>query len=300
MILQVFLKSKISNIQENKKIKIIIDYIILTIGSYIISFGINIFLLPNKLTTGGASGIATIFYYLSSIPLGITIIIINLPLFLTSIIKLGREFSIKTIYGTLILATFLDDIKYNNLDFFGNLDLFTSCIFGGIIVGIGLSLVFKAGASTGGSDLLAQIIYKTTSIQSLSQILFVIELVIISSIMIVFKNINIGLYSIIAMFISSKVIDIVFVGIFYTKVATIITKNPENIVNGILKEIKRGATITETKGAHSMENNTTITCLITRPQIAKLKNVIKRNDKNAIMYISTASEVIGKGFKSIE
>lgn len=276
------------------------DIILLAIGAYIISFGTNMFLLPYKMTTGGASGIATIMYYIANIPMGVTILIVNLPLFLFAIIKLGKVFTIKTIISTVLLSVFLEVFKYDQIIARNSVDLLIACIFGGLICGIGLSLTFKAGASSGGSDLLAQLIYKLTSVQSLSQVLLVIELVIISAVIVVFQDLNIGLYSIISMFISTKVIDIVFEGVNNTKVATIITKKTDAVVEPILTELKRGATITNSIGAHTGEENTTITCIITRSQIAKLKQIIRENDSNSILYIYTVNEAIGKGFKNIE
>ena len=181
------------------------DIILLAIGAYIISFGTNMFLLPYKMTTGGASGIATIMYYIANIPMGVTILIVNLPLFLFAIIKLGKVFTIKTIISTVLLSVFLEIFKYDQIIARNSVDLLIACIFGGLICGIGLSLTFKAGASSGGSDLLAQLIYKLTSVQSLSQVLLAIELVIISAVIVVFQDLNIGLYSIISMFISTRV-----------------------------------------------------------------------------------------------
>lgn len=276
------------------------DIILLAIGAYIIGLGTNMFLLPYKMTTGGASGIATIMYYIANIPMGVTILIVNLPLFLFAIIKLGKVFTIKTIISTVLLSVFLEVFKYDQIIARNSVDLLIACIFGGLICGIGLSLTFKAGASSGGSDLLAQLIYKLTSVQSLSQVLLAIELVIISAVIVVFQDLNIGLYSIISMFISTKVIDIVFEGVNNTKVATIITKKTDAVVEPILTELKRGATITNSIGAHTGEENTTITCIITRSQIAKLKQIIRENDSNAILYIYTVNEAIGKGFKNIE
>ena len=276
------------------------NFILIVLGAYLISLSINMFLLPHKMTTGGASGIATILYYLSNIPMGITILAINLPLFVIAIVKLGKKFVIKTIFSTVLLSVFLELFKYDQVIQTTQIDLLMSCIFGGIISGIGLSLTFKAGASSGGSDLLANIIYKLTKIQSLSKVLMGIEIVIISGVIICFKDINLGLYSIIALFISTKVIDVIFDGIYNTKVATIITKKGDQIVESILSELGRGATITNSIGAHSGEENTTITCVITRNQIASLKQIIRDNDNRAIMYITNANEAIGKGFKSID
>lgn len=276
------------------------NFILIVLGAYLISLSINMFLLPHKMTTGGASGIATILYYLSNIPMGITILAINLPLFVIAIVKLGKKFVIKTIFSTVLLSVFLELFKYDQVIQTTQIDLLMSCIFGGIISGIGLSLTFKAGASSGGSDLLANIIYKLTKIQSLSKVLMGIEIVIISGVIICFKDINLGLYSIIALFISTKVIDVIFDGIYNTKVATIITKKGDQIVESILSELGRGATITNSIGAHSGEENTTITCVITRNQIASLKQIIRDNDNRAMMYIANANEAIGKGFKSID
>lgn len=279
-----------------KRINILLDLFFIVLGVYLISIGTNIFLLPNKMTTGGASGIATILYYTLNIPMGLSILIINLPLFLISIYKFGFKFSFKTIAATILLSIFLEVFKYNDIIENSPTDLFTSCIFGGILTGLGLSIVFKAGASTGGSDLLAQIIFKMIRVERLSNILIIIEVVIISSIIIVFKDINIGLYSLVALFISTKVIDLVFSGVDYVKVVTIITKKTDKIIEPILNDLKRGATVTNSLGAHSKEEITTITCIITRPQIAKIRSIIHDNDSDAIMYITSAIEATGNGF----
>ena len=272
------------NVIKNKKVlskgkyninimEIFYDIIMIAFGSFLVSLGINLFLLPLKLTTGGVSGIATILYYKLSIPMGITVILLNIPLFIISLIKLGIRSSIKTILATALLSFFLDIFTFDTIVSKNITDLFTSCIFGGLIIGTGLSIVFKAGASTGGSDLLAQIIYKTFPVQSLSKVLLVIEFVIITSIVIVFKNINIGLYSLIAMFISTKMVDLIFEGTNYTRVVNIITKKPNNIVNDILNDLKRGATLTKSIGARTNEEYTVITCVMTRTQIAKIKRI---------------------------
>lgn len=293
------INDKKQRLNKSRIYYMILDIIYIILGALFISIGINLFLLPHKMTTGGASGIATIVYYIFNLSMGVTIMLVNIPLFLISIKKLGWRFSIKTILSTILLSIFVDIFTFDSLVSKINTDLFTSCLFGGIIVGIGLSLTFKAGASSGGSDLLAQIIYNLTSLQSVSQILLVIETVIISAVIIVFKDINLGFYSIIAMYISTKVIDILFEGIYYTREVKIISKNSNKIVEEILYDLRRGATILKGIGAHSNTEIDVITCVITRPQISKLKNIIRRNDKDALIYISTVNEAIGEGFKNI-
>lgn len=288
------------NITKKNIQNYIIEYIYIVLGAFIISVGINLFLLPHKMTTGGASGIATMLYYLFNIPLGVTTICINIPLLILSYIKLGKKYTIKTIVSTVVLSIFFDIFKLNNILDFLNLDLLMSCILGGITVGIGISFTFKAGASSGGSDLLANIIYKLKKVNSVSQVLLVIEFVIISGIIITFKDINVGLYSIISMIISTKVIDLLFEGIYYTKVVTIITKKKDEILKRIFDEIGRGATVTNVIGAYTNEEKYEIICIVDRSQVSKIKRIVIEEDMNSIMYITSSSETLGYGFKQIE
>lgn len=288
------------NITKKNIQNYILEYIYIVLGAFIISVGINLFLLPHKMTTGGASGIATMLYYLFNIPLGVTTICINIPLLILSYIKLGKKYTIKTIVSTVVLSIFFDIFKLNNILDFLNLDLLMSCILGGITVGIGISFTFKAGASSGGSDLLANIIYKLKKVNSVSQVLLVIEFVIISGIIITFKDINVGLYSIISMIISTKVIDLLFEGIYYTKVVTIITKKKDEILKRIFDEIGRGATVTNVIGAYTNEEKYEIICIVDRSQVSKIKRIVIEEDMNSIMYITSSSETLGYGFKQIE
>lgn len=288
------------NLNNKKYIHTILDIIHIVLGTFLMAIGTNFFLLPRKMTVGGVSGIATIFYYVFKIPLSITIIILNIPLFIIAIKKLDFKFNAKTIFATIMLSFFLQLL--NNITIFkeDNLDLFASCVFGGLIVGVGLAIIFKAGASSGGSDLLAQLIYKLTKAQSISKVLLTIEICIILSIILVFRNINIGLYSVISMVISTKVVDVLFEGIYYTKVVTIITRKEDKVIPAILNDLQRGATLTSSVGAHTKEEITTITCVITTPQIAKIKELIRENDSNALVYITTVNEAIGAGFKELK
>lgn len=291
-------KKKYNGIKIDIK-KIFNEFLIILVGTYLISFAINVFLLPNKLSTGGASGIGTIFYYIANLPLGVTVMLINVPLFVFSLVKLGIKFSAKSIFTTTLLSVLLSAFDYTSLIEVLDTDLFISAIFGGLVLGIGLSLLFRVGASSGGSDLLAQIIYKLGKAQSLSQMLLIIDTIVILAIVIVFKNVNLGLYSIVAIFVSKKTIDIIFEGIYNTKVVTIITNSSKEIVNDIFVELERGATLTDVRGAYTDHEYTSITVIITVSQMPKLKNIIMRYDKRALMYVSNANAVFGRGFKQM-
>ncbi|MDF2865811.1 MAG: hypothetical protein K0R72_629 [Clostridia bacterium] len=258
---------------------------------------INFFLLPNRITTGGASGVATILYYKFNINMGLSILLINIPLFAMSIKKFGFRFSLKSIITTLLFTSFVEIINFNSYVLHNRTDMFISSIYGGILLGFGMSLIFKAGSSSGGSDMLAQILQRKGGTFNLSKIIMFVDFIIILALMIQFNDINLGLYSIIAIFISSKIIDIVFEGINYTKVVTIVTKNDDAITNKIIDVLKRGATVTKCIGAYSREEYISIICVVTIREISKVKKIAYEIDPDAFMYISNTNEVLGKGFK---
>lgn len=280
--------------KENNKF---IQIILLVIGTLILAIAINLLFLPNNLSTGGASGIALIIYYLYKVPVGFTVILINIPLFIISLKDLGWKFCSKAIIGTVLLSVFIEltseIINIVNIE----RDLFLGCIFGGLLNGIGLSLVFKADGSTGGSDLLAQIIYKKRPVSSIGQILLVIDSVVIISNAIVFNSISIALYSVIALFISKKTTDIIFEGVNYTKAVNIISKAGDKIAKEIIEKTDRGVTTSKCKGVYTNEEYTHVISVVTVPQLPLVKKVVKSIDKAAFIYISDTREVLGLGFK---
>lgn len=282
---------------KDKVSKGIIDSILIVIGTFIMGISIDFFLLPNKITTGGASGIATILYYKFNLNMGTMILLINVPLFAIAIKKFGIKFSLKSIAGTFLFTFFIDLISLNTYIGKSKTDMIISAIYGGLLLGIGLSLVFKAGGSTGGSDLLAQILRKKGGTLNLGKIMLTIDSVIIASLIIAFNDINLGLYSIISIFISSKMIEIIFEGVNYTKVINIVTKNDDAITNQIIEGLKRGATVTKCIGAYTREEYINITCVVTLREIAKVKRIAHEIDPHAFIYISNAVEVWGEGFR---
>lgn len=275
----------------------IIQIILLVIGTLILAVAINLFFLPNNLSTGGASGIALIIYYLYKVPVGLTVILINIPLFVIALKDLGWKFCSKAIIGTTLLSLFLELTSG-----VGNLikieqDLFLGCIFGGLLNGIGLSLVFKADGSTGGSDLLAQIIYKKRPVSSIGQILLVIDCFVIITNAIVFNSISIALYSVIAMYISKKTTDIIFEGVDYTKAVNIISKSGDKIAREIIEKTDRGVTTSKCIGVYTNEEYIHVISVVTVPQLPMVKKIARSIDKGAFIYISDTREVLGLGFK---
>lgn len=270
------------------------EIILLIIGCFIMACGTALFLLPNKLSTGGFSGIATISYYLLKIPVGTTIFILNLPLFILGHVRLGKSFLSKTILGTALLSIFIDLLEKVPIV---TEDRFLASIYGGIVVGIGSAIILKAAGSTGGSDLVAYIIrsYKPHFYTSTS--IIIVDIIIVGLNVIVFKNIEIGLYSAIAIYLMGKMIDIVFEGINFTKIILIVSNKYEKIAKEIQNKIERGSTAIYSKGMYTHEEKMMLMCVASRSQVAKIKQIAVAIDKDAFIIISNAREIWGKGFK---
>ena len=234
-------------------------------GCIIAAAGTALFLLPNKLSSGGFSGIATIFYYFLEIPMGTTIIFLNIPLFVISYFKIGRTFLIKSIYATILYSEVID--VFSKMNTFTE-DRFLDSIYGGVLVGIGLSLVFKAKASTGGTDLIVQIIRSFSKRIELSNALVIMDGIVVVLNLIFFKQIEIGLYSVICIIIIGKMIDLVAEGINFSKMLYIVSDKYQEIAEKINLDIDSGATGLYGKGMYTSEEKMILMC------VTKRRNVI--------------------------
>ena len=280
---------------NKKKIKNwIIDIIGTILGSAIMGFGIASFLLPNQLSSGGFAGIATITYYLLKIPVGAMIFVLNIPLFLFAGYRLGKEFLIKAIVGTISLSLFIDIFdKYPSI----TTDRFLACIYGGVLIGLGTAIILKVNSSTGGTELIGNIIKTYNPHISMSRNLMIIDMVIIVLNILFFREIEIGLYSVIAIYLYGKMIDIVFEGVYYTKLLFIISDKNQEISDKIGQEVKRGVTGLYGKGMYSNKDKLILICAASRSDISKIKNIAKDIDERCFIVVANAREVLGEGFK---
>ena len=263
------------------------------IGAMIMAFGISLFLLPNQLSTGGISGISTILYYSCNYPVGLTMLLINVPLFVIAMVKVNKRLFFKSILGTVLLSVFIDLLE--NLSPITN-DRFLACIYGGIIMGIGTAIILKAGASTGGTDLLSYVIRAYNNKFKSSRVIIIADTIIIFFNIIFFREIEIGLYSVIAIYLMGKMIDIIFEGIYFTKIMFIISEKYEEISKEIGILVKRGSTGIYSKGMYSGKQNVMLFCVASRKEVAEIKQIIKQIDKNAFIVTTDAIETLGKGF----
>ena len=274
--------------------KIIVEWAGTVIGAAIMAFGVSSFLLPNQLSSGGFSGVATITYYLLNIPMGLMIMILNVPLFIFAGYKIGKDFFIKSLIGTASLSIFIDIFdKYPAV----TTDRFLACIYGGAIIGIGTAVILMVGASTGGTELIANIIKIYNPYISMSSYLTAIDIIIIALNVIFFKHIEIGLYSAIAIYLYGQMIDIIFEGVYYTKLMFIISDKNKEIAKEITKEVKRGVTGLYGKGMFKEQDKLVLICAVSRGDISKIKDIAKKIDEKSFIIIANAREVLGKGFK---
>ena len=283
------------HIEEKYNIpKIIIEMILTIIGSGIMAVGISLFLLPNQLSSGGIAGIATITYYLLKIPMGTMILLINIPLFLFSFFKIGKSFFIKSLIGTISLSYFID--FFDKFEPLTN-DRLLACIYGGILIGLGTAILLKANSSTGGSDLISFIIKEYKPSIRPSNVITLIDIGIIALNVIFFREIEIGLYSAIAIYIMGKIIDILFEGIDFTKLLLIISNHTEEIAKEIGQKVQRGATGIYGKGMYTNEDKLILMCAASRGDVNRIKLIAKKIDPRAFIIITNSREVVGLGFK---
>lgn len=298
-------------VKQKKIITNIKDYTYILLGCILTALAIDIFLVPFKIAPGGLTGIATVVFHLTDgrFSIGLVILVINIPLFLIGIKHIGGNFFVKTIISTLLLSFFIDLFephtnrfveKYlldiSNINSTANLMLY--CIFGGAITGIGLGIVFRAGATTGGTDLAARILHKFLPKFSVGQILLFVDGVVVVFAAIAFQSVLLGLYAIVTIYITSKVIDAVLEGINYAKAVYIISDYSDEIAKRILNEVNRGVTGLDGTGMYTHSEKKVLMSVLERSQIPKVKKLVKEIDPNAFIVVSDVREVFGEGFSS--
>ena len=274
--------------------KFIYEVIETLVGSFIMAAAVSLFLLPNELSSGGFSGIATILYYLFKFPVGTTIIILNIPLFILATFKIGKRFLFKAVVGTISLSIFIDML--DTLRPLTN-DKILACVYGGILTGLGTALILRAHSSTGGSDLAGNLIKEFKPMARTGNLITIIDTVIVLLNVVFLKKVEIGLYSAITIYLMGKIIDIIFEGIYFTKLVFIISDRNMELTKIIEKEVKRGVTGLYGKGMYTEKDKLVLMCAIGRKELAELKSKIKEADPNAFLIITNSREVLGIGFK---
>lgn len=277
-----------------------ISYSLITIGAFIMAAGYVYFISPHKIVPGGVYGISIVIYHLTGFPIGVMGLILNIPLTILGIKILGPRFGVKTIVGFSLTSLFIDGLTWIWGD--GPLvpdDVLLSSIFGGVMVGLGLGIIFKTRATSGGSDIIAMIFAKYTKMP-VGLLLIIVDSFIVIVGLIAFGDWKIPLYSWIVIFISGKVIDLVLEGMTYEKSLFIITDKYDEIRNKIITDLDRGGTLIKGEGMYKGGEKKIIFTNVSRRELAVLQEYINWVDPNAFMTVINANEVLGNGFKSLK
>ena len=271
------------------------EYAGITIGVLITAVALNMFLIPNKLAAGGVSGLSTVLHYKLGFPVGVTMAVLNLLLFAIGTKVHGWKYGMKTVYGAFSLAFAVDLMAPFIKHFMITNDAILGTLYGGILTGIGMGIVFRNGGNTGGTDIVAQIFQKYSNL-GLGQLFLLID----GSVMLVAAiafGLKLALYGMIAVIIMGRVIDYVQEGMSVEKAAFIMSEHTDEIGDAILFELRRGATAIASRGYYSGKDRDTIFCVVERRQIEHLKRIAHSIDPKAFVIIADVHEVVGEGFK---
>lgn len=262
------------------------------------SIGLNMFFKPYTIAPGGLSGLSLVISKLTGISVSNVMLGMGIPLLIFSIKILGKKDAIKTLIGLITLSIFLDiTAPLSNVSV--TEDVLLSAITGAIFLGAGIGIVFSVDGSTGGTDLIALMINRIIPSIPLSKCLIFIDGTVVVSAGIANQNLETGLYSAIALYIISKMVDAIVSGFDYSKAFTIITDNEEVLRNAIVNDIKRGVTILDAKGGYTNKEKSMLLVVVRQKQEVQLKKLIKKVDPNAFTIVSNVHEVLGEGFKEI-
>jgi len=284
---------------NNSTKRAIFDYLLIIIGTTFMAIGVTCFFEPNTLVIGGVSGLAIIIAnyagrFSLNIPLWLTNIVLNAPLFLIAMKSLGKRFLVRTVFSTIYLSIAFYYTQF--LLFPISEDLFLSSVFGGVLTGIGSALVFKAEATTGGSDMLAYIIHHTVKHISLSRVLFVIDGIIILMGFLAFGAEK-TLYAIIAAYVATKTIDGILEGLSFAKAAFIISDYSKSIADTVMHDLRRGVTSLNGEGMYTHTEKGVLMCVVSSKEMPKLKEIVRKYDEKAFLIVADVREVLGEGFK---
>lgn len=267
------------------------EYSLVLLGSFMIAIGFNLFLLPNQVASGGVAGISTILNSVFGFSPDIVQWAINLPLFVLGIFILGKKFGMKTFVGTIAVPLF---VGVSSAWPAATPDPLLGAIFGGMACGVGIGIVFRGKGSTGGIDLAAQILHKYVPLPfGICVALF--DGVIVLTATFVF-SVEQGLYALIGLFVTSRTIDLVQVGLNSSKNLMIITGHVEPVREALLNQVDRGVTVWQAEGGYTKEERRMIMCVVNQNEFSRTSQIIKLIDPNAFIVVMNASEVIGEGF----
>lgn len=274
----------------------IINYSLIVLGAFFLALGMVGFLIPNKIATGGIAGLSIVFHYLFQLPTGVILVVVNIPLLLLSLTYLGKNFAIKTIVAIVCIAFMVD--FFTEILAFPSLsnNTFLSSLYGGIAVGIGLGLIFKGEASAGAGTIIAKIFQQKFGFKT-GDMLLVLDALVVAAAGVVFKNIELALWSLISIYVASKLINLILTGKQNEKIIHITTNKERAICEQITTQLGIKGTIISGNDLNKTCNKTLVLVVIENNQLNLLKSIVKNTDDEAFMVVIEASEMLGSSRK---
>ncbi len=273
----------------------LVDLLFYIAGGIIYSVAVLLFLTENEISPGGLTGIATILNYLFSLPIGTVVFILNIPLLAAGFIKFGGVFIAKTAVATAVMSLTLDisGLFIPKM----KIDPILAALFGGLLMGLGISLFMLRGATTGGTDIIAKLINRKFPHLTVGRLMLAADAAVVGLSALVYKNIESALYAVIAIYASSRVMDLILYGADRGKIIYVITDNAKELSDSIMSLINRGVTLLDVTGAYTGTKRQMLMCTVRRHEVAAVCRLATNCDKNAFIIVGEAGEVLGEGFK---
>ena len=269
-------------------------YIQIIVGCFLGAMAYPLFLTPNHIAPGGLTGIAMVFNYLFKAPVGTTSLLMNVPLFLIGFHAMGKVFVFRSLIAAVLFSVLIDLIPLP----VATMEPLLGAVFGGVILGVGLGLILRGGATTGGTDMAARMLHKKFQHISVGTILFSIDCI---SVLMAGISIEVeyALYALICIYISDKVVDMVMTGVTHEKACYIISSQYESIKREIMVKMERGVTVLHAEGGWSGQSRPVLLCVLSAQEVGRVKAIVRTVDESAFVFISDAHEVLGEGFRKL-
>ena len=285
---------KMTDWLKTRKGETVWGYMQIVAGCLIGGAAYPLFLVPNDIAPGGVSGLAMILNYLFTLPIGVMSMIMNVPLFFLGYKSMGKRFAFRSLVAMVLFSVSIDLLKLEAM----TMDPLLGSLYGGIVLGTGVGLIMRGGATTGGSDMLARIIHRAIPFIGVGMILFLIDFVVVV-LAGVFMGASQALYALICIFVSGKVVDMVVTGFSGNKACFIMSNAWEKVSGRIMTDMERGVTQLTARGAYTGQERPVVLCVASPQEVAQIKAIVREEDETAFMFITEAHEALGEGFSSL-
>ncbi|MHC1785948.1 MAG: YitT family protein [Christensenellales bacterium] len=281
-------------IHDKVQLERIKHYALILLGCLIGALAYPLYLTPNHIAPGGVTGVSTVLHFTFDWPIGLSSLLLNVPLFIFGYRLMGRVFVFRTLIATLLFSLLIDLLRPAPMTH----DPLLGSVFGGIILGIGLGLILRGGATTGGTDLLARVVHRHLSVISVGAFLFAFDFSVILLAGFTMSA-ELAMYSLISVFVATMVLDRVLAGLGTDKACYIITQDGAAITRRLLSELSRGVTVLDAVGAYSSKQVKMLLCVVGRVELMRLKEIVNDEDPHAFVFITDTHETLGEGFRNL-